>query len=119
MAGGTRDGRLMAGHRRSARQRAALRKAQLASARKRRRNKVGSFLKSAGVVAGSIAVSAAYYHANQYARDPGKAVRHAKAAHGFVTRSNKTPPAVKVRKPVSIKYRPSNKAARAALKRRR
>lgn len=110
----------MAGKRRSARQRAQLRRAQMISAQKRkRRGKVGGFLRSAGVVAGGIALSAAYYHANQYARDPGKAVRHAKAAHGFVTK-RKSAPATKmrVRKPSKIGYYPSNKAARSALRRR-
>lgn len=105
--------------RRSARQRAALRKAQLASARKRRgHGKTGRFLKSAGVVAGGIALSAAYYHANVYARDPGKAVRHGKAVHSFVTKKKSSPPKMRIRKPSKIGYYPSSKAARSALRRR-
>lgn len=69
---------------------AALRKAQLASARKRRKSRwtgAKNAAKVVGSVAGTIAVGAAIYHAESYARDPGKAVRHVKLAHKWATRS--------------------------------
>lgn len=62
---------------------AALRKAQKASARKRRKRAVLSGAKSFGRVAGTIAVGAAIYHAESYARNPDKAVKHYKMAHGY------------------------------------
>ena len=109
----------MAKRRRSARQRQALRKAQLVSARNRSRK--GKFLKGAklvGQVAGGIAVSAAVYHANEYARHPDKAVKHAKMAHGFVTK--KAPkPAARSRPAKRIGYYPSARSQRASLRRRR
>jgi hypothetical protein len=64
--------------------RAALRKAQKASARRRRKRAVLSGVKAVGSVVGTIAVGAAIHHANNYAKDPAKAVKHGKIAHGYV-----------------------------------
>jgi hypothetical protein len=66
--------------------RAALKKAQAASARKRRKRAVISGAKTVGAVAGSIATSALIYHANKYAQNPGLAVAHGKAAKGYASK---------------------------------
>ena len=69
------------------RRRAALRKAQMASARKRKGSSldgVKNFARTAGAIGGTIAAGALLYHAESYARDPGKAVRHYQIAHKWV-----------------------------------
>ena len=70
-------------YRMTAKRRAALKKAQLASARKRRGSRF-SGLKSAarttGVVAGSIGATFLSYHANEYIVRPDKFVRHTRVA---------------------------------------
>lgn len=55
--------------------RAALRKAQAASARKRRKAAFKSGLRAAGSVAGTIAVSALVYHGTKLAKEPVSTVR--------------------------------------------
>ena len=57
-------------YRMTPRRRAALRKAQLASARKRRHHKIKTIAKTAGTVAGGILTSAAIYHANRALTNP-------------------------------------------------
>lgn len=71
-------------YRMTPRRRAALKKAQAASARKRRFAGVKNFAKTAGAIGGTVLAGALLYHAESYARDPGKLVRHTKAAHSFV-----------------------------------
>lgn len=113
----------MAGRRRrSPRQKAALRKAQLASARKRRRRSWSRNAKAVGSVVGGIATSAALYHVNSYARNPSKAIKDYKTAKSFIDRKRgKTPaltPGLKTKPRKKIGYYPSNKAQSAALRRR-
>lgn len=55
--------------------RAALKKAQAASARKRRKAAIKSFGRAAGSVAGSIAVGALVYHGNKLAREPVSTIK--------------------------------------------
>lgn len=70
-------------HRMTPKRRAALRKAQLASARHRKRNRFAG-LKSAarttGVVAASIGATFVAYHTNEYIVHPSKFVRDSKIA---------------------------------------
>lgn len=82
-------------------QRAALRKAQLASARKRRRRGRAKVIAKAGLgLAGSVAGSAALYHVNSYARNPSKAVKDYKAAKSYIQRRRKPlTPALKSKTP--------------------
>lgn len=112
-------------YRMTPRRRAALRKAQLASARKRRRRQIGQVAKSVGSIAGGIAASAAIYHANKYAQKPALAVQHGKALHGFVKRKMGSGPdpnapgvGTVVRRVRPIGYYPSNKTARMVAGRR-
>lgn len=69
--------------------RAALAKAQKASARKRRKRAVISGLKTVGSVAGTVAVGAAIHHANSYARNPRQAVKDYNDIKGFIKGSGK------------------------------
>jgi len=69
---------------RTSAQRAALRKAQLASARKRRRAGYKRKAKIGASIAGSFAGAAISYHLGNYARNPAKAVAHYKVAKGYV-----------------------------------
>ena len=110
----------MAGRRRSARQRAALRKAQLASARKRRRGKWSRRSKAALGVVGTIAGAAALHHANYYAQNPRKAVSDYKAAKGYIDRKRgkNLTPALKSKPRKRISYVASNKSQMASIRRR-
>lgn len=88
--------------------RAALRKAQAASARKRRFQGIKNFARVGAQVGGTIAAGAILYHAESYARDPGKAVRHAQMAHGFLTGkrgSDPNAPGVNRHRPVRLHQR--------------
>lgn len=73
--------------------RAALKKAQAASARKRRKRAFIGGAKAVGSVAGSIAVGAAVFHANKIARDPIGSIKGYKqdyaTAKSFFTGSSK------------------------------
>lgn len=76
---------------RTARQRAALRKAQLISARKRRRRRLTTGLKVVGTAVGA----AAAYRANYYLNNPREAVRDYKDVKGAITKvknRKKAPP---------------------------
>lgn len=112
----------MAGRRRSARQRAALRKAQLASARKRRRGKWGKRSKAALGVVGTIAGAAALHHVNYYAQNPRKAISDYKSAKNYVDRKRgKAPaltPGLKSRPRKRISYVAGQKSQMASIKRR-
>jgi len=77
------------------RRRAALKKAQAASARRRRFQGVKNALSVTGQVAGTVAAGAALWHLEGYARDPGKAVRHAKAFNNFVRYGRQSTPIVR------------------------
>lgn len=79
----------MAGRKRGRRvrtsaQRAQLKKAQLASARKRRRNRVKRNLITAGQVAGSFAGTIALYHATQYGKSPSKLRKDINAGKAYI-----------------------------------
>lgn len=110
----------MAGRRRSAKQRAALRKAQLASARKRRRGKWSRRGKAALGVVGTIAGAAALHHANYYAQNPRKAVQDYKSVKGFVDRKRgkSITPALKSRPRKRIGYVAGQKSQMATIRRR-
>lgn len=95
-------------YRMTPKRKAALRKAQLASARKRRGSRwtgLKNTAKVVGSVAGTIAVGAAIYHAESYARDPGKAVRHVKLAHRWMSRSPQPPAQVQFVNPIGMRRR--------------
>lgn len=66
----------------TSKRRAALRKAQLASARKRRSRFAGvaSAARTVGVVAGGIGATFVAYHTNEYIVRPDKFVRHSRIA---------------------------------------
>jgi hypothetical protein len=72
--------------------RAALARAQKASARKRRKAAVLGGLKAVGSVAGTVALGAAIHHANNYARNPALVPKHYKAAKGYLTKGPKVDP---------------------------
>lgn len=95
-------------YRMTPRRRAALKKAQMASARKRRNARIKSGAKAVGSVAGTVLAGAAIYgaqhHLNQAAKDPLGTYKKAK---GFLKRGPKVDPnspgvQVKSRKP--LKY---------------
>jgi len=70
-------------YRMTAKRRAALRKAQAASARKRKGSRfrgLKSAARTTGVVAGSIGATFLAYHTNEYIVRPDKFVRHTKIA---------------------------------------
>lgn len=82
-------------HRMTSKRRAALRKAQVASARKRRGRFSGvkSAARSVGIVAGGIGATFLAYHTNEYivhpskfGRDAGIAVRNTKSVLGGASR---------------------------------
>lgn len=113
-------------YRMTPRRREALRKAQIASARKRRRRGFGQAARTAGTVAGGIVASAVVWHATNYAHNPGLAVKHGRSLHGsakkrFSKSKSRDPNAPGVGNPVRrrpIGYYQSNRSARASMGRR-
>lgn len=67
-------------YRMTPRRRAALARAQKISANKRRKNRVGSALKTAGTVAGYVGSTFAAYHLNRYITRPDQFVKESTAA---------------------------------------
>ncbi|AEL97926.2 hypothetical protein CL65_gp018 [Mycobacterium phage Patience] len=67
-------------YRMTPRRRAALKKAQAASARKRRRNRVKSIARTVGTGAAFVGSTFAAYHLNRYIVNPHHAVREGAAA---------------------------------------
>lgn len=105
-------------YRMTPRRRAALRKAQQASARKRRRNNLKAGAKLVGVAAGAIAVGAARHHIQNYAYNPGLAVKHGKAVKTYAkNKFNKGPkvdpnaPGIKLRSHKPLRYYGRGRAA--------
>jgi hypothetical protein len=72
--------------------RAALARAQKASARKRRKRAVIGGLKAVGSVAGTVAVGALVHHANNYARNPQLVPKHYKAVKGYLSKGPRVDP---------------------------
>ena len=71
------------------RRRAALKKAQMASARKRRGSGVKSALKTAGTVAGYVGATFVAYHTNRYIQRPDHFVRESSSAGRAIGRAGK------------------------------
>jgi hypothetical protein len=77
-------------HRMTPKRRAALRKAQMASARKRRRfGGLRKFAKGAGAVGGAVGATFVAYHTQEYIARPDMFVRHTGAAGGATGRAVK------------------------------
>ena len=70
-------------YRMTPKRRAALRKAQAASARKRRKRAFVSGAKQVGLVAGSLAVGAAQHHVQKALYNPGTTYKQGKAAYAY------------------------------------
>lgn len=88
-------------YRMTPRRRAALKKAQAASARKRRNEGRKQFFKTVGNVAGTIAVGAIIYQAEQAARHPTKIIKGYNQARSMFSKGRKhsDPNAPKARRP--------------------
>lgn len=78
------------GYRMTPRRRAALKKAQMASARKRRGSRVGSALKTTAAVAGYVGATFAAYHTNRYIMHPDQFVKESRAGARAVGRVGKS-----------------------------
>lgn len=90
------------------RRRAALKKAQAASARKRRGSNLRKGLKTVGATAGFVGATFATYHMNRYIVRPDQAVRETRSASAAVGRAVKS--AVRRGSPVAL---PSASSANA------
>lgn len=102
-----------ANYRMTPRRRAALRQAQLASARKRRRAGLVRGAKTVGTVLGGVAATAAVYHLNRAATNPRSVYKDYQDVKGFIKRhkGNGDPNAPKVTSRVAV-HPNSRKAAR-------
>lgn len=107
MAGRKRSG---GHHRMTPARRAALRKAQLASARKRRGigAKAKGFARGAGAVGATVGSVFVAYHTQEYIAKPNKLVRHTRKASssvaGFVGKTAKKAAKKSAPKPVSTDW---------------
>ena len=72
------------------RRRAALKKAQMASARKRRGSGVKNALKTAGTVAGYVGATFVAYHTNRYIQRPDQFVRETSSGARAIGRVGKS-----------------------------
>lgn len=73
-------------YRMTPKRRAALKKAQMVSARKRRRAKIKNGLRVAGQVGAAVGATFVTYHGNQYIRHPSRIPKHAKIAKDTTSR---------------------------------
>lgn len=98
-------------YRMTPKRRAALKRAQMLSARKRRRARVKNGLKAAAVIGVAVGTQAATHWTNYAIHHPGKTYQGAKKAGAYVkSRFNKTgnlkPPAIAPKQPSNWKRSP-------------